>query len=93
MSVKQVRGRTTVVRTAEDDVCRTVVAAVAAALGVRPMQLDTTLYEAVDPDALQRLVPCDDSSDPTVTVEFTWAGCAVTVEGSGRVVVGRLAAE
>ncbi|MFC7069584.1 HalOD1 output domain-containing protein [Halobaculum lipolyticum] len=80
-------------RTAEDDVCRTVVAAVAAALDVRPMQLDTTLYEAIDPDALQRLVPCDGPSAAGVTVTFTWAGCTVTVEGSGRVVVGRLASE
>lgn len=90
MSVKQVSQRTTVVRTAEDDICLTVISAVAAARGVRPTELDTPLFEAIDPDALQQLFPCDGrGSDADLSVQFTWAGCTVSVYGPGRVAVDR----
>ncbi|MFC7096825.1 HalOD1 output domain-containing protein [Halobaculum marinum] len=88
MSVKQVSQRTTVVRTAEDDICLAVISAVAEARGVRPTELDAPLYDAVDPDALQRLFPCDgQESGADVSVQFTWAGCSVSVYGPGHVSV------
>ncbi|WP_435062526.1 HalOD1 output domain-containing protein [Halobaculum sp. EA56] len=90
MPAKQVRERTTVVRTADDDICQAVIAAVADAWDVRPMELDTPLFEAIDPEALQRIFPCDGrSSAADTSLEFSWAGCTVTVRGPGRVVVTR----
>ncbi|MFC7135536.1 HalOD1 output domain-containing protein [Halobaculum litoreum] len=78
----------TVVRTAGDDACRAVIDAVAAARGVRPIDLDTPLYEAVDPDALRALFPADGRPSAT-TVEFAWTDCLVTVADGGRVTVTR----
>ena len=89
--MKQARDDTTVVKTADEDVCRTVICAVAEARNVRPMDLDTPLYEAIDSEALGRIFPCDDeSSGVDARLEFSWAGCDVTVHGR-RVVVTRAA--
>lgn len=85
-----VRNQTTVVRTADEDpISETVVLAVAAARDICPTDLETPLAEAIDPDALEHvLAGADHGSDRTpVRVEFTWADCDVTVDGTGRVVV------
>lgn len=75
-------GETIDVRPVEGTICETVVNTVADAKGVDPLDLEPPLYEAIDPDALERIVTAHDSS-----VEFTMAGYRVTVHGSDRVVV------
>ena len=87
MSVNRASESRTVVRTVDDDVCRAVISAVAEARGVRPIDLDVPLFEAVDPDALQRLFPGDGRTS-AARLEFVWAGCLVAVDG-GRVAAVR----
>ena len=53
------------------------------ALHSHDLQLfDFQLYDAIDPDALDRLVA---SADPDLRVTFTVKGFAVTVTGDGRI--------
>jgi hypothetical protein len=68
-----------------------VVAAVAAETGADPMTLEP-LYGVLDPDALDALFAGDESTPtaPPVRVEFTYAGCAVSVTGNGAVDVTEL---
>lgn len=61
---------------------QTVVSAVAAALGVDPVDLDTPLYDVLDPDALDRLF---DGVGRRGSIEFTFCGCWVRAEASGDV--------
>ena len=80
-------------RTAETDpVSQTVVLAVADATGDDPMELPP-LYDTVDPDALNELF--DPSTGGAVgrsgRVEFTYAGCDVTVHADERVAVSPVA--
>jgi hypothetical protein len=70
------------VRPVEGSICETVVNTVADARGVDPLNLEPPLYEAIDPDALERIATAHDSS-----VAFTMAGYRVIVHGSDRVVV------
>lgn len=58
-----------------------VLAAVADHVGTEPSKLDTPLYRAIDPDALDRLVAAGED----VRVTFTYAGHAITVRGDGTV--------
>jgi hypothetical protein len=58
-----------------------IVAAVASAAGTTPNGLETPLYEAVDPEALDRVV----ASDAPVWVTFEYEGYVVEVD-SGRTV-------
>lgn len=76
------------IRTTNDELpSDTVIDAVAAATGTDPRELPQ-LYEVVDLDALDRLVGRDDRHRRTgLRIEFAVAGCDVTVEVSGRVVV------
>jgi hypothetical protein len=87
--MEQVRDRTTTVRTAEDEsICQTVISAVAEARGVAPTELETPLFQAIDPDALERLLSGDDRpGSATTIVGFDWAGCSVVVHGTGQVEV------
>lgn len=75
-------GETTTVRPVEGSICETVVNTVADAKGVDTLDLEPPLYEAIEPDALERIATTHDSS-----VAFTMAGYRVTVHGSDRVVV------
>ena len=69
------------------DVCETVVAAVAEATGVEPLELEP-LYTVVDPDALNRLFdPSSPARSPFVEMRFSMAGCDVVVHCDGEVVV------
>ncbi|GAA0660482.1 HalOD1 output domain-containing protein [Natronoarchaeum mannanilyticum] len=52
--------------------------------GADPLDLPP-LYDAVDPDALEALYDRDGADGPEV--EFTYAGCGVTVRGDGSVSV------
>lgn len=56
--------------------------AIAAEEGTSPLSFETPLYEAIDPDALDALVP-DEATD--ATVEFTYRGYRVTVRGTDRI--------
>lgn len=57
-----------------------VLEAIAADLGVDPSELDTPLYAAVDPDALDRLLSSDG-----VVLAFEYDGHTVVVEGGDTV--------
>lgn len=56
-----------------------VVKQVATASGVDPLELQPPLFETVNPEALNALV---DSADPQTTVQFTYCGYEVTVDGT-----------
>jgi hypothetical protein len=64
-----------------------VIRAVARAEGIDPTDLETPLYEAVDPDALDDLVSLGPADHPSsgVRVEFTYCGYEVQVRGDGTV--------
>ncbi|MFB6107595.1 MAG: HalOD1 output domain-containing protein [Haloplanus sp.] len=68
-----------------------VVDAIAAHLDVDPAALDHSLYDVIDPDALDHLV--DWSQDKTcaradgVTVTFEYCGHTVVVDGSRQVTI------
>lgn len=63
-----------------------IVEAVAERNAVDPTDLEPRLHDVIDPDALDTLFPAGGGADDsTATVEFTYAGCSVTVDGSGRV--------
>ena len=61
-----------------------VVRAVADATGTDPMDMQP-LYEAVDPDALDRFLTHGPTSDRSLS--FRFARCDVTVDAGGRLVV------
>lgn len=61
----------------------TVVRSVAAAERVDPPNVPDPLYDSIDPDALDALV----ASTEDVTIEFSYLGYAVTVDGDGTVTV------
>jgi hypothetical protein len=65
-----------------------VVEAVAEAEGVDPMGLHTTLYEVIDPDALDALFQSSSADVAGPRIEFTYHGYVVTVTGDGVAVTG-----
>lgn len=63
-----------------------VIAAVADAKGVEPWDLDTPLYDVVDPDALNRIFRSTGrGAHGTGRIIFTMDGCEVVVHGDGDV--------
>lgn len=52
--------------------------------GTDSLELDEPLYRAIDPDALDALLR---TSNEDLTVEFTYLGHRIVVQGDGRVVV------
>ena len=71
-----------------DDVTRAVVEAVADAEGVDPEALAPPLYEAIDPDALNRIFAATPTADRTAErVGFRYSGYEVTIYGDGSVSV------
>ncbi|MFC7154332.1 HalOD1 output domain-containing protein [Halomarina halobia] len=66
----------------------TVMQAVGAVVDVDPMALDS-LYEAVDPDALDELFCPGPERQPSIDgrIRFRFAGCHVTVESNGTILV------
>jgi hypothetical protein len=69
-------------------VSESVVEAVAQAEGVAPTQLRSTLYEAVDPDALEQLfAPRTPVERLDGTLTFHYHGYRVTVRSGGSVTV------
>lgn len=72
-------------RTVESpSVTESVVEAVADADGVGPEELAPPLYDAIDPDALERLLA---TAPGTRRVVFTYNGYEVTVRGDGSVAI------
>lgn len=67
----------------DDTPAMAVLEAVAERDGIDPSELDTPLYSAIDPDALDCLL--DAGADVTVTFEYE--NHTVTASGDGRVVV------
>lgn len=61
-----------------------VLEAVARAEGTTPLDLEYSLYHAIDPDALDTLFEADTSG---MSVTFTYHGYRVTVQGDGDVAV------
>lgn len=55
--------------------------------GVDPVDLDETLYDVIDADALETLTNGTDGRHPqaTLRVTFSYCGYTVTVNGSGQV--------
>lgn len=72
-----------------DPVCTAIVAAVADAKGVDPLDLDQRLNDVVDPDALERLFRDAHPGEGRTSghVAFTLADCEVTVSAVGTVTV------
>lgn len=66
-----------------------VIKTVSVAVDAEPTAIEP-LYWAVDPEALDRLLPGSSATCPTdtgVSVSFTFAGCEVRVHSAGTVVV------
>ncbi len=59
-----------------------VVHAIADRKGVSPLDISSPLFDAIDPDALDRLY---DDGRTGVTTEFEYLDYLVTVGGSGRI--------
>lgn len=74
------------------NICQTVISKVADTNCVRPTELDQTLNDVIDPDALASLFepPNRGSDRRRGQIEFTFAGCTVTVRSSGDVSVSPL---
>ena len=68
----------------EEAASQAVVEKLAAAEDVDPTELEPPLYHAVDPDALDSLV---ESATGPLTVEFSYYGYVVRIDGSGTVML------
>jgi hypothetical protein len=66
-----------------------VIHAVADREDISPLDISTPLFDAVDPDALDRLY---DDGRAGVTTQFQYSGYLVTVGGSGRIELSPLGA-
>ena len=73
----------------DDRVSTSVVLAVSNALAADPTDLDTRLYDALDPDALDRLFADDARGGSPCRLTFALAGCSVTVRSDGWIHVRR----
>lgn len=66
-----------------DELCRAVIRAVSDAEGVDPEDLESPLYEAIDPDALDGLFA--GRANTTGRIVFRYHGYTVTVSSDDRV--------
>lgn len=62
--------------------CEQVLDAVAKEEGCSPLEFDQTLYDVIDPDALNTVLR---DSSPDVAVTFSYQGYQVTVHGDGQI--------
>lgn len=62
-----------------------IVETIAAREGVDPVDLEVPLYDAVDPDALDRLVERASDGRASLQVEFSYCGYDVSVTSDGAV--------
>lgn len=68
-----------------DSLIKRIVDGVAVVQDTHPLHPAEPLYDAVDPDALQRLV--DDPSTTDLEIAFEYHACRITVDGDGSVTV------
>lgn len=61
-----------------------VIEAIAVAEGIDPVALTPPLYAAIDPEALDAIV---DSADCDLSIEFSYQGYTIQVDGSGDVTI------
>jgi hypothetical protein len=66
----------------DDAVVSRIVSEVARLEGVEPTELDTRLYDVIDPDALSTLV--EDAPESGVTIGFDYMSYRVTVVADGE---------
>lgn len=68
-----------------------IIRAIAATEGIDPTALDTPLYEAIDPDALDDLVQLRRAggAPSPVRVQFSYYGYEIHVHGDGKLVLRR----
>ena len=69
-----------------DDLSTTIVLEVADAIGTDPTDLTPSLYEIVDPDALNAVFESAGDGSETYFTISEW-GCTVTVFANGRILV------
>ncbi|WP_436930356.1 HalOD1 output domain-containing protein [Halosimplex halobium] len=74
-------------RPAGTDLSIAVVEAVAEAKGVAPTEMEETLYDAVDPDALDRLFTDRETGELAGRVVFELDAHEVTVQSNGDILV------
>lgn len=67
-----------------------VVTAVADANGIDPVDLEACLYDHIDPGALDTLLDSVSSETGQVSVTFEMAGCRVTIDSTGKIIVTHL---
>ncbi|MFB6140805.1 MAG: HalOD1 output domain-containing protein [Halosimplex sp.] len=82
-------GQDPTTRDVPDDqpISQIVVETVAALEGVEPTDLSATLYEALDPEALDSLHRSTDGRDGSLRIAFTFGGYEVVVESGDRITV------
>lgn len=75
----------------DDSISTTIIEGVAAVMDTPEAKLDPTLYEVVDPDALDDLcrpLNGDIIRDGSGQLKFSLQGCIVTLDWSGRITIG-----
>ena len=77
-------------RDGETSLSIAVIEAVAEAEGVEPVEMESTLYEAVDPDALDRLFTGRELEAFAGRVVFELGAHEVTVQSNGDVLVRQI---
>lgn len=70
--------------TGDDNVCQAVLSEVAATTGTPPEELDQQLYDAINPDALEKVFE-NRNEENLGRVVFSFAECRVVVRSSGDV--------
>ncbi|RKD88073.1 HalOD1 output domain-containing protein [Halopiger aswanensis] len=77
----------------EQSISFSVIAAVAAYEGVEPEEIRAPLHSAVDPEALDTLFQSADGGQGAVSVEFTYNGYRIQVDGPDAITVSEPARE
>lgn len=77
----------------EQSISLNVIEAVAAYKGVEPADLRSPLHAAIDPDALDTLFRSTDGEQGAVSVEFTYDGYRIQVDGPDAITVSEPARE
>lgn len=66
-------------------ICQEVVESVAVCHGINPVDIDTPLYEAIEPDSLEAICSGSRRGESSVTVKFVYYGCCVEATSDGDV--------
>ena len=84
-----IHSKTEQTTTDRGNICQTVVSDVAATLGKQPEELQTSLYDVIDPEAVERVFGGAGDTHPSLSghISFEYIGCRVTVYSTGEVEV------